>query len=514
MSACHRTTSVAWIGIALVAMHANAADITTGLTLWLDASDAATVLHDANQVTNWVDKVNSANSVFQANPGNCPTYVPAGGPAASGIIRFNGVNVLANSVDVNDTITGEHTVVAVFRPSSLGTMNSPPFASNEAGLLGDMGGYWGLALSGSGASGFVRPYLYPPTGYAETASWLGTNQFSGYWFAAGSGAAAGHIFGGVTNTRPNVADVSIHSAAGTMLIGKTYGGYFGGEIAELRIYDRLLTPVELSDVEAHLTTKWNLPTPSAPPARPPVEGSTLSLDAMNTQSFFLLPNGLVPGWVSETDLSLVFLGGNAPTNMNATAPTGLNTVWFDGVNDQLAPAVISTRLNELITSTNYTVMTVFRAASVDTVKPFSWDCEGLFGESGGYWGLYFNGPNSSPTLRAYHYATGDNNISLPIETNRFYVATWSLTDGTMTLGLYGGASGSLAVGPLASFAFATQLAIGKLYSTGSFFHGDLCELVVYNHALSAGEQAAMQQYLYEKWISGPQSPTGTIITIK
>jgi hypothetical protein len=126
-------------------------------------------------------------------------------------------------------------------------------------------GYWGLHLRGAGGQGEVVGYHWntgPQDPNIRSVSVpSATNCFFGHMVWLSGTVLYGHLFGSVTNSRGDVQ--ALHAGAGTPYVGRGYSAnYFNGDLAELRVYNRALSPSERAQVEQYLYDKWLRAAPS------------------------------------------------------------------------------------------------------------------------------------------------------------------------------------------------------------------------------------------------------------
>ena len=216
---------------------ANAAPVTTGLALWLDASASSTMTLSGSTVNEWRDKNGSAAKMtLQAG---APTLEAAG---IGGIptVRFNG------SAWMNDGVNHAAPVTIFYVSRQTGGDNERVLgATGNNWLLG----YWG---NNKGSAYFNGDVLLGGNGASDTASHLyaatirGSGQNSTVWaegfqIASNQGGTAG----------PNNLQLN---------------GYQGGnelsncDISEVLVYHRILDSDELTAVGGYLTAKYGLTT--------------------------------------------------------------------------------------------------------------------------------------------------------------------------------------------------------------------------------------------------------------
>jgi len=213
------------------------------LAAWLDAADASTLTLSGSQITAWADKSGNGHnaSLFEGLPG--PTEVTA---ALNGlaVARF-GASSTRNGLHLpNLASSASFTQIVVINPSS--SANAVWLeGTNDAGNLqiGNSGQELYL-YSGAELNTGSTPALTPGTAAVITALYGSSAviRVNGAQKAAGS-------TGENTQLAP-VIGAGIDAAASAHAVG---------DLAELLVFDRVLTSTELSVVETYLKDKWGTP---------------------------------------------------------------------------------------------------------------------------------------------------------------------------------------------------------------------------------------------------------------
>lgn len=295
---------------------------TSGLALWLDASDSATVLNsgtpatDGQSISQWSDKSGSNNHAIQSNPSNQPvltTNILNGNP----VVRFDG-----SSQYLTDTVLGvdgSHTVyiVAINRGNGSGDGYYPPLS--YGGINVDEG--WPFAFKSNNTFASFPEY------YKLGASGGLDNIFT---YTNNTPYLLGLPFDTVSQTWPvlvngvsiatSTSNVFTSDGNNNILIGyqrdnSNVDRFFNGDIAEVLIYNRVLNDTERYAVETYLNNKYNIYTVPAIVQ----DGLVLWLDANDSRSY----PGTGNTWY---DLS--------PSNNNGTLNNGVSfnsgLMQFDG----------------------------------------------------------------------------------------------------------------------------------------------------------------------------------------
>jgi hypothetical protein len=98
-----------------------------------------------------------------------------------------------------------------------------------------------------------------------------------------------------------------------------FGEFFAGNIGEIIVYERKLTPTEQQQVEAYLRVKWGLPVQPADFAPTDITGLTVWLDAQDESTIDLV-TGDVQEWRDKS--------GNA--NHATAATAGVRPTYVEG----------------------------------------------------------------------------------------------------------------------------------------------------------------------------------------
>jgi hypothetical protein len=199
------------------------------LVLWLDSSHGATVRNTGNNpasngdpIATWLDKAGSPQNAV-AQTGN-PVYETAGGPNGNAVLNFSSTPV-ANLV-TNGAVQAR-TIFVVHRWDTTSSGTASYLLDLRNGIpnsyvwQGDFGANWtvyaSLSTTPISSVGAVRNDTW------QTTTFVGTS----------TGSDAMHIFSRYTNNE------------------------FGlGKVAEIRVYDSVLTEVDRLAVASELYQKW------------------------------------------------------------------------------------------------------------------------------------------------------------------------------------------------------------------------------------------------------------------
>ena len=234
----------------------------TGMKLWLRA-DAGVTKDGSNKVSAWADQSGNSANGSQANSANQPTWVDNvinGQP----VLRFDGTNdhIQGTNNGYNPS-GGDYTIFVVHRRSSSAAWTGVFTYNNTSGVQGAPIASWINATDqfGVNAAGISATGVSVNLSGAPSDVYLSTIQRKG--------GTAGN--GGALQVR-SVSDWLLLQASGTQSwtsgssAGYTVGRhwwqaadehYLNGDVAEVIVYDRSLSPSERSRVDTYLGKKYN-----------------------------------------------------------------------------------------------------------------------------------------------------------------------------------------------------------------------------------------------------------------
>ena len=235
---------------------------TAGLTSWLKG-DAGVITDGAGNVSTWIDQSGNGNAAVQTVPGNRPTVTPnamAGKPvidfSGSGIRHLNIIDTAALGMQNSDyevfIVARSDTPGVQFLTAGGGAGGHESFELHLNGLIG------GTAPYGQGALFIPNP---PATSQAVGFS---TNGFltTGEAHVLGVRVDGNTGFLRVDGVQSAGSAPNAHNANNFWLtLGVRGSALFplSGDIAEVLIYNRALTPAERSVVEQYLIGRWEVP---------------------------------------------------------------------------------------------------------------------------------------------------------------------------------------------------------------------------------------------------------------
>ncbi len=218
-----------------------------GLSIWVSTDHGVTPDAFLN-VEIWADRSASGNDLSQADDNKRPALI-TGEFNGWDVVRFDGTN---DTLQFGSRLTAVRTVFWVVAESENAT-------SASRSLLGDDANAWRFH-GGSGAPGTIWSTAAEAT-VRSGQTWVN-----------------GQIVDGTRTLRPRTMSVISLVTTGDMMASKFGAAYqsapWWGDLAELLIYDRVLSPGERRAVEGYLVEKYQPYTPTAgTPAITPAGGS-------------------------------------------------------------------------------------------------------------------------------------------------------------------------------------------------------------------------------------------------
>jgi len=222
-----------------------------GITLWLEA-DAITGIGDGLPVGTWTPTLGSGT--FTAAGGARPLFrtgIMGGQP----VLRFDGANDQLNgSLDLVNYLANNAFTIFVVCSKSI-----------AAGTLATFGGNNATPQVAVMASGSTLARTVNNDGSSDQVDALGSVVVPYIQTAMHS---AGSIYAGLSDTR-DISLVSTPSGNTTALtqtarVGNTAGANWQGDIAEIIVYNVVLTEAQRKNVESYLSVKYGITLPYTP----------------------------------------------------------------------------------------------------------------------------------------------------------------------------------------------------------------------------------------------------------
>ena len=445
------------------------------LTFWLHA-DSLT-LSDGDAVTSWADS-SRTGTVLTNSDRTAPIYkanIMNGKP----VVRFsnaNGTGLLGTTLP-NLMPSATCTVMAVFNSNNTGDYQFL-FNYKEGSPGGDNDLQLGLLTSSPGSTTWNGYYSINNVAGTFTTPY-GTPAIGGY--SSTGTVGTGYLNGTVENTTTFSATTA---GAGRFYLGyrEENNHYFDGDLAEIVVYNRALSPMEIAQITYYFAEKYGIS---------PIPNSGL-FSWFKTDALTGLSSGSnVITWPDSSGNGNTAVHGTAgpsyftynPSNQNGlpsvssiptsymTVPSGLPTSssifvvakgTIAGANDGLISTATS---NADYTDGDPLFMTQFNATQLTT-----------FNGSNGYNTVTSPVTNINEAIHVFGYT---------LDTTASHLNAWVDGVSAITNAAYAN-NGNNAV---------IQLASGG----GGPFSGYLYEYLIYNRALNANEIAAVTSYLRTKW---------------
>ncbi len=241
----------------------------SGLQLWLDADDAASITSSSGAVSQWNDKSGNARHVTASS-----TAQPATGTRtinSKNAIDFDGTTDVIKTAARIFTAPSPRTYIAVTK-----TDNAQP-GTGTARMISER--FSGGALIGTKTTNqfnFIHDFTSTGT-FLRRSTLDNTIDITNPWVAVctwdGNGTSTGlHLYKNGSPEPSYSIDTSgpgagVNADAAALSIGAgvdnagltTSNTFYDGMIAEILIYNRVLANSELNQIGAYLTTKWGTP---------------------------------------------------------------------------------------------------------------------------------------------------------------------------------------------------------------------------------------------------------------
>jgi gliding motility-associated-like protein len=305
--------------LAVLPAFSQAPNSVAGLRLWLDGSDpngTGTAPANGSGITTWVDKSGNNFNATSITGGSymTPLY-NASSINGKGSVRFNkdpdfvtGFNV--SGLDIRATTSPDVTIFTVYKQGAILT-------GGDQALWGDDNGNWdrfffskfGGGTNGAVSQGPASPFLVSiPNAGTVGAVRLLTAVYDGDVIGANNNGPANgsavYFNGQVVST---FTDVTQPTAAQTSLRIGLDGddNWFGGEIAEMIVYNRKLTNCEIQTITRYLANKYGqtfaTPTIAASGAGNLCPGGSVTLTSSTSTAYqWLLNNSPIGGATAVT----------------------------------------------------------------------------------------------------------------------------------------------------------------------------------------------------------------------
>jgi len=204
-----------------------------------------------------------------------------------------------------------------------------------------------------------------------------------------------------------------------------------------------------------------------------------------------LTGGKVSTWPDKSGNGNDFtqaVGANRPLYTSMIG--GRTVLGFDGAVTKMASGAF---LSAITAVNAYTVFMLVQPNSAAAEAANSYDNPGILVESNGNWGQQA----CTGKLIGYHWDGADKSARIAVVNGTSYRFREIFDGANINVSLNGGPDTTTAAGNIVGAA--GTLSLGVTGSGVVFFQGLLGEVLVYNRALSANEQALVQNYLQAFW---------------
>jgi hypothetical protein len=218
-------------------------DTTPGLAYHLDA--AINVTRTGNAVTSWGDVNNNGVVFSRSSPSKDPTFVASSS-------AFNNLPVISFNGDLTNNSNGEAPNASGLLENTSSTAQTV-FIVEVPNTSNGLAGIWG---QDQGDAGIRR---------TDTSTWQTQTTGNGNDFPSSM------LINGVATQTQNNGTVAIMTAIGNANFTANIGDYFhvgantprsfGGEIAEMAVYNTVLTPAQQQAIVSFLESKYSVPEP-------------------------------------------------------------------------------------------------------------------------------------------------------------------------------------------------------------------------------------------------------------
>ncbi len=479
-----------WVAVTNINQLLAAADI------HLDASAASSILTNATgSVTNWTSLVGFSTMTVPTNGYSGPLLVE-GGMNGNPILRFSTAGKTALFAEAGYTNTGAQVNAFI-------VMRRTADQIQDAGLLSiyaastahdfNTGGNALMAyypnnetIAGYRNSGLRSSIIDIPY---NTLVCLHT-AFNGlaHTMALNNGGIASSAYLGKLNADRLCLGVRYENA--------TFGKHFAGDVAEILIFNRMLSPAEKQRITDYLTAKW-LPQTSASQLNPVLQSAMLWLDASAAETMVTDVNGQITAWSNRLDNTAKAL--SPPTGLKGPSVVsgGMNgrpVLRFNKDAATKQALMIDTGFALTGTATTAVIMLKTRSAQIANARLANlWKDNGDDHSSvvGGIYGYF----PSATTITGHRAGTKSGFSPLPVETP---VCIFSRYDGSrhrmikdQHLCTPAGSTGAFD---------ANRFGLAFRSGVNEWFNGDIAEVLVFNYALNPDQQRIIYEYLQDKWV--------------
>lgn len=459
-----------------------------GLQLWLNADSLS--LQNGAAVSQWADQSGNNNNVSQPVAGSQPIYqsnILNGHP----VVRFDGVSQYLSGATTPGLMPTTATVIAVYRPLSVLSHSQRIISQPHNPAYAQPAVSWSLSAGSPNNTIPKAQFAVASTKYETPAGGSTPLVVANMLVSTCDGSAHRFYLNGALVGSTTVAGGIAYAAPQSFYVGTDLGGEsLNGDVAEVLVYNRVLTDGERKNVELYMGDKYGIVTA---PTLPSFSTNGLKL-WLRADSLTLADGAKVGQW---TDLSV---GGNHATQGTAAyQPT--YTAVTSGLNGKpslhfnaLAKQYLSVADNAGLNSSQITILAVARRVTGTSVSMIAEKGNG----SAGYSLRYPSGTTTTTTVADYVNGNGAiTPTTAPLAQGAFNVICGSYDQSTNSLYINGASADSNAY-TSAITDYAYPLTIGGR-GVAYNLDGDIAEILIYDHGISTAERRDIEAYFNVKY---------------
>jgi hypothetical protein len=200
----------------------------------------------------WVDSSPASNNATQAVLANRPTLVAGQTPNGSAVVRFDGNNFLRLTSGIS---SDAFTVLAYLRPS--GPADAPRTVFGGSATSGS----FQYRIGGDGFGATQEALRQEQVNLGHSLTMLSSVAFNNVNVAIDGTGGTFRFDGAADGTSSGSGFTSPSDLIGTRGLGGGIVESFAGDIAEIRVYNTVLTPAERAAIEQQFVDTYAAPAP-------------------------------------------------------------------------------------------------------------------------------------------------------------------------------------------------------------------------------------------------------------
>ncbi len=471
----------------------------SGLQLWLDAADNASLMISSTRVLQWTDKSSNA-FVFDSVTTNYPTLstingiqaVNVEGPSNAGANTQRFYNSAFTLTQAN------YTIYAVGK-------QKPNIQSGHTWLFGAgnstarifMGGFNGnfATFTGNGTWNDTT---------ANVPNYSVSNPFIGGMTISSSILLP--YYNGSNQTQKTGTTGSFTGLYVGEAENNNTGFNWNGQIGEILIFNQTLTPEDRRTVEGYLGYKWslnsNLPAshiyrslnPATPVGVSDISGLRLWLDGTDNTKLSLTGGSNVMSWTDKSSNAYVFssVTTNYPT---VSSINGVQAVKMVGSSVRSSDTQRMYNATFTLNNNNYTV---FVAAKQNSGASSWTDVNYILGASPDFRLVFGGRLGNLATFTGSGSTWNDTAANVPnYSVINPFIGAMSVNGSTL-IPYYDGSNQNTKTGTTGTIS---GMFIGDTTAgfTGQNWNGQIGEVIIYDQTLSAYHRQSVEKYLANKW---------------